>query len=146
MKAWPLRAAAIAAFVQGLAHLILFVRAHPTHGAAEEAVVAAMQGNRFDFGGGLHSYWDMYFGYGLNAAGAVLIEAIILWLLVRPFRDDPARLAPVLATLALANLLHAGLVLHYFFPLPALFDGLVAALLLAALLLPARNPQARLRT
>jgi len=146
MRAWALRAAAIATFVQGLAHLTLFVRARPTHGVAEEAVVAAMRDNRFDFGGGAHSYWDMYFGYGLNAAGAVLVEAIILWLLVRPLRDAPAGVAPILVVLVLANLLHAGLVLRYFFPLPAMFDGLVAALLLAALLLPARDAQPRART
>jgi len=142
MRAWPIRAAAVATLVQGLAHLILFVRAHPTHGAAEEAVVATMRDNRFDFGGGLHSYWDMYFGYGLNAAGAVLVESLVLWLLVRPFRADPQAVAPILALLVLANVLHAALVLTYFFPLPAMFDGLVAALLLAALL-PARKLQPR---
>jgi hypothetical protein len=133
MRAGPIRAAAIAAFVQCAAHFTLFVSARPKHGAAEEAVVAAMRDNRF----GPHSYWDMYFGYGLNAAGAVLAEALILWFLVRPFRDASARLAPVLVVLIAANLLHAALVLRYFFPLPALFDGLVATLLLAALLLPA---------
>ena len=143
MKAWPIRAASVAALVQGSAHLSLFVSARPKHGAVEEAVVAAMQDNRFDFGGGPHSYWEMYFAYGLNAAGAVLVEALILWLLVRPFRADPRGVAPILAVLALANLLHAGLVLRYFFPLPAMFDGLVAGLLLAALLIPERKVQAR---
>jgi len=143
MRAWPIRAAAVATFVQGLAHLTLFVTARPKHGPVEEALVAAMQGNRFDFGGGPHSYWDMYFGYGLNAAGAVLVESLVLWLLVRPFRADPRAVAPILAVLVLANLLHAALVLRYFFPLPAMFDGLVAALLLAALLLPERKAQPR---
>ena len=143
MRAGPIRAASLAAFVQGLTHFTLFVRARPTHGPVEEAVVAAMWSNRFEFGGGPHSYWDMYFGYGLNAAGAVLVEAIILWLLVRPFRTDPRGVAPILAVLALGNLLHAGLVLRFFFPLPAMFDALVAGLLLAALLLPAREAQPR---
>ena len=143
MKAWPIRAASVAALVQGSAHLALFVSARPKHGPAEEAVVAAMQDNRFDFGGGSHSYWDMYFGYGLEAAGVVLFEALILWLLVRPFRADPRGTAPILAVLVLANLAHAALVLRYFFPLPALFDGLVAGLLLAALLLPAPKAQPR---
>ena len=143
MKAWPIRAAAVAALVQGAAHFTLFIRSRPTHGPAEEAVVAAMQNNRFDFGGGPHSYWDMYFGYGLEAAGVVLFEALILWLLARPFRADPRGLAPVLIVLIVANLAHAALVLRYFFPLPAMFDGLVAGLLLAALLLPERKAQPR---
>ena len=143
MRAWPIRAASVAALIQGSAHFALFVSARPKHGAAEEAVVAAMQDNRFDFGGGPHSYWDMYFGYGLEAAGVVLFEALILWLLVRPFRADPRAVAPILAVLVLANLGHAALVLRYFFPLPALFDGLVAGLLLAALLLSERKSQPR---
>jgi len=143
MKAWPIRAASVAALVQGSAHLTLFVRSRPTHGPVEEAVVAAMQNNRFDFGGGPHSYWDMYFGYGLEAAGIVLFEALILWLLARPFRADPKGIAPVLVVLIVANLAHAFLVLRYFFPLPAMFDGLVAALLLAALLLPKPGNQPR---
>src|SRR2546427_7614596 len=63
-----LRVTAVIALLQFFGHAALFVRARPTHGDAEVTVVAAMKAHRFNFGGSMRSYWDMYFGYGLQAA------------------------------------------------------------------------------
>ena len=46
-----LRITAALAAIQGIAHGALFLTAKPRHGPAEEAVVAAMKANRFDFAG-----------------------------------------------------------------------------------------------
>jgi hypothetical protein len=47
---------------------------------------------------------------------------------------------PMVVTLLAFNLLHALIMARFFFPLPAIFDGLVAATLGAALILMARHP------
>src|SRR5437899_12941813 len=74
-KPTPLRVTAVIALLQFFGHAALFVRARPTHGDAEVTVVAAMKAHRFNFGGSMRSYWDMYFGYGLEAARIFLVEA-----------------------------------------------------------------------
>src|SRR3989442_1514901 len=66
-----LRVTAVVALLQFFGHAALFVRAQPTHGDAEVTVVAAMKAHRFNFGGSMRSYWDMYYGYGLEAVAVV---------------------------------------------------------------------------
>jgi len=63
-----LRFASGIALVQFAAHTLLFAFSSPKHGPEESAVVEAMKAHRFDFAGSLRSYWDFYFGYGLEAA------------------------------------------------------------------------------
>jgi hypothetical protein len=124
-----LRIAAILAAVQGLAHAALFVSAKPRYGAAEIAVIEAMKTNRF-FAGGTRSYWDMYFGYGLIAAGVCLVEAVLLWQLGRIAAMSPALLRPFIILLIAANIVHVLLVARYFmFVVPIVFDLLIVALL-----------------
>ena len=124
-----LRIAAILAAVQGLAHAALFVSAKPRYGAAEIAVIEAMKTNRF-FAGGTRSYWDMYFGYGLIAAGVCLVEAVLLWQLGRIAAMSPALLRPFIILLIAANIVHVLLVARYFmFVVPIVFDVLIVALL-----------------
>lgn len=124
-----LRVAAVLAAVQGLAHGALFVSAKPRYGASEVAVIEAMKMNRF-FAGGTKSYWDMYFGYGLIAAGTCLVEAVLLWQLGRIAAANPALLRPIIALIVVANIAHVVLVARYFmFVVPMVFDVLIAALL-----------------
>jgi len=130
-----LRAAAVLAFVQFLGHGALFVRAAPRHGAAEVAVVEAMRTNEFDFGGRMRSYWDMYFGYGLQAAFACLVEAVLLWQLAVIATPDPASIRPIAMLVAAANIAHIALIARYFgFLLPIAFDGLIAAAMIAVVI------------
>ncbi|HWP38114.1 MAG TPA: hypothetical protein VNL18_11230, partial [Gemmatimonadales bacterium] len=42
---------------------------HPEHNGANEVPTKSGQS---------HSYWDMYFGYGLITAGVCLVEAVLL--------------------------------------------------------------------
>src|SRR5579859_323440 len=132
MNALILRAAGALAAIQGLAHGTLILIAQPKHGPDEVAVVEAMKDHAFTFGGSLHSYWDMYFGYALMVAGACVVEGLLLWLLA-PLVTEPKRLRPILLLLIAANIAHAALVLRYFFLLPLIFDALVAALIALSL-------------
>src|SRR2546427_9153063 len=89
-----LRVTAVVALLQFFGHAALFVRAQPTHGDAEVTVVAAMKAHRFNFGGSMRSYWDMYFGYGLEAAFICLVEAILFWQLATIAGTTPAIVRP----------------------------------------------------
>ena len=130
-----LRVAAVLAAVQGLAHGGLFMSAKPRYGAAEVAVVEAMKSNRF-FGGATRSYWDLYFGYGLIAAATCLVEAVLLWQLVKVAESNPALVRPIVGLLVVANVGHALLVARYFlFYVPIAFDVLIAAALAWAFVL-----------
>lgn len=128
-----LRIAAVVAVLQFVGHGALFLRAKPTHGPAEVAVVKAMKENRFNFGGSTRSYWDMYFGYGLEAAAVCLVEAILLWQLAAVIRVTPDSVKPIIALVLVANLAHIVLVLRYFFLVPLVPDVVISALLILVL-------------
>lgn len=131
MTARLLRLAGGLAIFQGLAHGILIVLAKPKHGPEEVAVVEAMKDHAFSFAGSLHSYWDMYFGYAMMAAGTCVVEGVLLWLLA-PMAPNAKGLRAVLLLLIAANVAHAMVILRYFFLLPLVFDGLVALLIALA--------------
>jgi hypothetical protein len=133
MKPLLLRLAGTLAVIQGAAHGTLIAIAQPRHGDEEVAVVEAMRTHAFDFGGAVHSYWEMYFGYAMMVAGTCVAEGVLLWLLAPLAKAEPRRLRPVLLLLVAANVGHAALVLRYFFPLPLVFDALVALCLLLAI-------------
>ena len=131
-----LRAVAFFAALQGLAHGWLFVTATPRHGAAELAVIEAMKTNRF-FAGDL-GYWDFYFGYGVLAAAACLVEAALFWQLARVAQAQPLLVRPMVMLFAAANVCHAVLLTRYFkFPVPIAFDLVIAGTLLVAALVAA---------
>ena len=127
-----LRTAAGLAAVQGIAHGTLFLRAKPRHGPAEIAVIQAMQSKRFDFAGATRSYWDFYIGYGLEAAAACVVEAVLFWQLARMAQSQPALVRPTVVLFVLVNIGHALLAARYFFYVPIVFDLLIAFCLGAA--------------
>ena len=127
-----LRAAAVVALLQFIAHTAFFLRAKPTHGDAEVAVVAAMKAHHFDFGGSMRSYWDMYFGYGIEAAFVCLVEAILFWQLAGIASATPSILRPIIILFLAANIGHALLVLRYFFLVPVVPDLVISVLLTLA--------------
>lgn len=135
-----LRVTAVVALLQCIGHLTLFVRAKPTHGDAEVTVVAAMKAHRFNFGGSTRSYWDMYYGYGLEAAFICLVEAILFWQLATIAGTVPAVLRPILALFLGANVAHAILVTCYFFLAPLVPDILIALLLAWTIVISGRAP------
>ncbi len=131
-----LRIASLVALLQFLAHTFLLVTYVPRHGPEEVAVVEAMKAYRFSLGGVVaHSYWDLYFGYGLMAAVNCLIEAVLFWQLAGLARSNPSRIKPIVGLFLAANLVHAILVGKYFFlVIPMVTDVLIAICLGVALM------------
>jgi hypothetical protein len=128
-----LRIVSVVALLQFVGHGALFVRARPTHGPDEVAVVEAMRSHAFTFASAPRSYWDMYFGYGLEAAFVCLVEAVLFWLLAGAALAQPALVRSVAVLFAVANVAHIAMLARYFaFPVPMAFDALIAAGLLAA--------------
>ena len=126
-----LRIVAVLAFVQFIGHGTLFVRARPTHGPEEVAVVTAMKGTAFRFSAAPRTYWDMYFGYGLEAAFVCLIEAVLFWQLAAIATRDASLVRPIAALFLLANIAHLALLARYFaFIVPMVFDALIGVGLL----------------
>ena len=130
-----LRIVAVLAFVQFIGHATLFVRAKPTRGPQEVAVVDAMKGTAFKFAAAPRTYWDQYFGYGLEAAFVCLVEAVLFWQLSSIAMKDASLVRPIAALFLVANLGHIALVARYFaFVVPMAFDGLIATGLIWVLL------------
>ena len=138
-----LRAAAVIALLQFVAHTSIFVFSTPKHGPPEAVVIEAMKSHSFDFSGSVRSYWDLYFGYGLLAALNCLIEAVLFWqlatLAARSLRD----IRPIIALFAAANLAYAAMVLKFFFVVPLVPDLAIAACL-GATLIPRRRREVAL--
>src|SRR6185312_14400796 len=110
-----LRVTAIVALLQFAAHGTLFVRAKPTHGAGEIAVVQAMKDHQFDFGRAKRSYWDLYFGLGLETAYICLVEDILFWLLAGIAVVAPVAIKRLAMHLLAANLANAFLVTRFWY-------------------------------
>ena len=127
-----LRGVAVLAALQAVGHGLLFVRAKPTRGPEAVAVVQAMQSNKFKFAAAARSYWDMYFGYGLEAVGVCVVEAILFWLLAGATASNPALVRSVAILFAAGNVAHIAMLVRFFaFPVPMVFDALIAAGLIA---------------
>ena len=119
--------------MQGLAHGSLILSAKPTHGPAEQMVVDTMKQYVFDFSGAHRSYWDLYLGYALLAAGTCLAEAALLWLVAPMASEVPQRLRQLVWLIVFANVAHAWMVVRFFFFVPLVPDVLVIALLAMSL-------------
>jgi hypothetical protein len=131
-----LRAASAIAFLQGAAHALLIARYSPRHGPAEALVVSDMRSNFFHFGGPWpHSYWELYTGYAWMAAVACIIQGAVFWIISSaPDNRGNSRL---IAVFLAANLLHAILVIKFFFLTPLVPDLLIVICLCSALSLNA---------
>jgi len=122
-----LRLTAAIALLQGLGHAALFLSAQPRHGAAEVAVIGAMREQSFDFGGfAPHSYWDLYYGYGLLAVVFALFIAAALWL-TSGLAEQPRQILRFTGCIGVAVAIHAAIIARYFFKLPLEFDLTVIA-------------------
>ena len=122
-----LRIVAVVALLQFVGHGTMFIRARPTHGPQEVAVVQAMQSRAFKFAAAPRTYWDMYFGYGLEAAFVCLVEAVLFWQLAGGTCGDTALVRSIAALFAIGNVAHCVMLVRYFaFPLPMAFDAIIA--------------------
>lgn len=121
-----LRVAASVATLQAAAHLALFLRSQPKPGSPAWPLVQAMQR---ETGPGHTTYWGMYLGYGLLSALTAFFIAAVIWL-GASFDVGSRRLVQwLIAVVLLVVVIHAALIVRYFFILPLTFDMVVGALL-----------------
>lgn len=93
----------------------------------------AMRSHAFTFARAPRTYWDMYFGYGLEAAAVCLVQAALFWLLAGATSGSAALVRRVAGLFAAANVAHIVLLARYFaFPVPMAFDAVIAAGLITA--------------
>ncbi len=104
----------------------------PSHGAEEATVIEAMKGSSFNMMGTYRSYWDFFFGFGLDATINMLLQAGLFWMLAAMAK----RTVP--GTRALVGLFVAGwvatavLYVRYFFAAPIVFALVMVVVLGAA--------------
>ena len=89
------------------------------HGPEEAAVFMAMQAFPFTIMGFRRTHWDFYRGFSLLFSVTLLMLAVLLWQLGAISKTDPARVRPLIATLALGYLGFTVLCGAFFFTAPA---------------------------
>jgi hypothetical protein len=139
--ALPLRIASILALIAAVGHTALFLTYKPTHGPDEIVVVTAMQTHVFSFGGFLHSYWQLYFGYQLFVTISCLVESAILWQLATLSVSAPSSIRLMIIVLFLGEVATSILMLKFFFLIPIVVHSATALCLALALTALAQKPQ-----
>lgn len=137
--ALPLRIASSLALVAALGHTFLFLTYRPTHGPTEIVVVSAMQTHVFSFGGFLHSYWQLYFGYELFVTISCLVECGLLWQLASLSSSAPRSIRPMVLIFLLGEIATSVLMLRFFFLVPIVIHIATALCLALALLTLSRS-------
>lgn len=113
-----LRLASILALLACLGHTYLFLSYVPVHGPDEIAVVTAMKIYRFSFGRYVHSYWELYFGYGLFVSIACFVESVLFWQLANLAKSNPRSIRRLLLPLIFGEAGYSILMVKYFFIIP----------------------------
>jgi len=145
-----LRVSSILSLVAGFGHTFLFLTYKPSHGPQEIAVVDAMKSASFHFGWpASHSYWELYFGYGLFVAISCFVEAGVLWQLANLAGRDSSSVKGMAAIFFLGEAGYAVLMFKFFFLIPIVVHTALAILLATAFAtsvpkLEARRPNVRL--
>jgi dolichyl-phosphate-mannose--protein O-mannosyl transferase len=127
-----LRIAAVLTLIHAVLHTVGGVFGSVDPGPAAVAV-QAMKVNQFLLLGHVRSYWDFYRGMGLGVTIFLTAEGIIFWQLASLSQKEVWRLRPVLMTFAIAYLAFSINSYRYFFIAPVIFEILIAACLVGAI-------------
>jgi hypothetical protein len=112
---------------------------------AELALIAAMQGPRFQVMGFERTYWEFYRGFSLTISAELAVTALIAWQVGTLSRDHPRQALPLAVSLLIACAANAVLAFIYFFTAPMVTS--VLAVVCAALAVVAlRKESAASRT
>ena len=134
-----LRIASVLTLIHAVLHTVGGVFGKVDPGPAAVAV-QAMKANQFLLMGNMRSYWEFYRGMGLAVTIFLTFEAVVFWQLGSLARTDANRLRPILATFAIAYLAMAVNSQIYFFLAPVIVEGLIAILLVMAILTAKPQP------
>jgi len=100
----------------------------------KQQVIEQMTGHKFPFMGAMRSMGDYYDGYGYAAALAILLIAVILWIISGSEAQNSSLGKKILISISAALLLWGINELVFFFPFAAAFSLLAMALTFIAVL------------
>jgi len=125
-----LRTAAVIELLFAIGHLLGGLSKWSPMGA--NPVLEAMTNIRFNVMGTSRTYLDFYLGFGWSIELLMLMQAVLLWQLGSLVRTHARLVRPMIAVIALANLINAVLTWKFFFLAPALFSlALIVVLVIA---------------
>ena len=121
-----LKIASVLTFLHAVGHTIGGVLGRPRNGAEEIAVLDMMKSHTFDVMGSMKSYWDFFFGYGLDASVTMLVTAIVFWQLGTIVKTGSTAARPIILVLGLQFLVTTIIAWRYFFIAPAVMEIVIA--------------------
>jgi hypothetical protein len=121
-----LRVASVLTLIHAAMHTVGGVFGSVPPGPASVAA-AAMKANQFLFVGSMRTYWEFHRGLGLMVGVFLAVEGVLMWQLASLARTAARRLRPMMATFLLGYLALAIISYGYFFPLPIVFEAVIAA-------------------
>ena len=125
---------------------LLFTAGHTLGGRTkwspmgDNAVLRAMTDVRFQAMGANRSYLDFFMGFGWSLSVSMLLQSILLWQMATLARTDAAKVRPMIAVFAVAQLVSVVIAWRFIFPLPALFALVLFAALAAAFFAAGQAP------
>jgi hypothetical protein len=115
----------------------------PYTDAVATSVLETMKTHSFEDQGFKGTYWDLYFGFGLIISVYLLVQAVVLWQVASLAKTDAIRVRPIVVSFLIAFVVNAALSWKYFFVVPVVLAGLIAACLAFALVLAGRMQAAQ---
>jgi len=114
-----LRIAAILIFVHTVLHTIGFSGWKNAPDPVEKGVIAEMTGHKFPFMGAVHSLADYYDGFGYCCSVALLLIAVVLWLVSNDLSSNSNLAKKIVLAISYALLLWGIDEYIFFFPFAA---------------------------
>ena len=124
------RVAAVLLVLFAAGHTFGFRQNNPEWGAG--AVLAIMQGVRFDAQGFTRTYWDFFSAFGLFFTVFLLFAGVLAWQLGRLPAETLARVRGMAWALAICFVTITALTWRYAFTTPLVFSTLITICLIAA--------------
>ena len=106
------------------------------------AIIEAMKNRSFEAEGLKGTYWDFYFGFGINISLFLFVQAAVLWQVASLAKTDAIRVRPIVVSFLVAFIMNAALAWKYFFAVPVVMSGVIALCLAIALVLASRSQTA----
>jgi len=111
-----LRIAAILIFVHAVLHTIGFSGWKDATDPVQKGVIDQMTGHKFPFMGAVHSLGDYYQGFGYGCSIALLLIAVVLWLVSNDLSSNSNLAKKVVLVISYALLLWGIDEYIFFFP------------------------------
>lgn len=110
-----LRIASILIFVHGAMHPIGHSGWKNSPQPLKDGVIQQMTGHKYSFMGAVHSYGDYFEGYGYACSVAMILIAVLLWIISTSLAENAALAKKIALAIGIALVFWAGVEQVYFF-------------------------------